>query len=284
MTVRAGMIGLGNIGMPMAKRMVGAGLTVAVHDLVPARVDELVAAGAGAAPSPGALAARCATIGVCVRDDADVRTVVAALLPEARPGTVIALHGTFHLDTVLAVGEHARARGVGVVDACVTGGAAGAAAGTLTTMVGGEPADVEAVRPVLAAFSKTIVPTGALGSGTVVKLCNNLMGYLAWTAVFEAGLLARAAGIAPDVLETATRAGGHLTEAMAGFLRLHQLPDGTRLSPEHQSRMRAFVEIAEKDLAATVALARRHGLAVPGTAMCAELMARVYGLEDPGRR
>jgi 3-hydroxyisobutyrate dehydrogenase len=278
------MIGLGNIGMPMAKRMVGAGLAVTVHDLVPARVEALVAAGAVAAASAAELAARCDTIGLCVRDDADVRTVVDGLLPAARRDAVIALHGTFHLDTVLAVGEQARARGIGVVDACVTGGAAGAAAGTLTTMVGGAPADVEAVRPVLAAFSRTIVPTGALGSGTVVKLCNNLMGYLAWTAVFEAGLLARAAGIAPEVLETATRAGGHLTEAMAGFLHLHQLPDATRLGAEHQTRMRAFVEIAEKDLAATVALARRHGLAVPGTALCAELMARVYGLDDPGRR
>jgi 3-hydroxyisobutyrate dehydrogenase-like beta-hydroxyacid dehydrogenase len=284
MTVRAGMIGLGNIGMPMAKRMVAAGLPVTVHDLIPARVAELVAAGAVAAASPGDLAARSDTIGLCVRDDADVRAVVAAVLDGARPGTVLALHGTFHLDTVLAVGEQARGRGVGVVDACVTGGAAGAAAGTLTTMVGGAPAEVERLRPVLAAFSRTVVPTGALGSGTVVKLCNNLMGYLAWTAAFEAGLLARAAGIAPEVLETATRAGGHLTEAMAGFLRLHQLPETTRRSEAHQTRLRGFVEIAEKDLAAAIALARNHGLALPGTAVCAELMARVYGLDDPGRR
>jgi 3-hydroxyisobutyrate dehydrogenase len=287
MALRAGLIGLGNLGMPMAKRLVAAGFATTVHDLVPERVDELVAQGAVAARSPRELAALSDTVGLCVRDDDDVRAVVHGedgILAGAAPGTIIALHGTVHVDTVLALGTTARARGVAVVDACVTGGAAAAAAGTLTTMVGGAPEDVERVRPVLAAFSKTVIPTGALGSGTAVKLCNNVMGYFAWTATYEAMVLAQAAGISLAVLEEVTRAGGHLTEAMAGFLHLHQLPESARHGTDHQARLRGFVELAEKDLAAALALARANGVALPGTGVCAQLMGRVYGLDDPRRR
>ena len=287
MSPRVGFVGLGNIGMPMATRLVDAGLPTTVLDLLPARVGELTARGARAAASPAALARAADVVGICVRDDAEVRTVVFGddgLLAGAAPGTVLALHGTTLLETVLAVGEAAAARGVGVVDACITGGAAGAAAGTLTTMVGGAPADVERARPALEAFSKAVVPTGPLGSGTVVKLCNNLMGYLAWTAAFEGLMLARAAGVPADVLEAVTRSGGHLTDHMATFLRLHEMPDDARRAEAHQARLRSFVELAEKDLAAALALARRHGLALPGTALASQIMARVYGLEDARRR
>lgn len=287
MSGRAGFIGLGNIGMPMAKRIVGAGIPTTVYDLVPARVEEVAALGAARAASPKELAARADVVGLCVRDDDDVRAVVFGddgILAGAAPGSVIALHGTVLLETVVAVGDAAHARGVGVVDACVTGGAHGAAAGTLTTMVGGAPADVETARPVLAAFSKTIVPTGPLGSGTVAKLCNNLMGYLAWTAAYEALELARAGDLPVSTLVAVTRAGGHLTEAMTGFIGMHEQPESVRHGEAHQARVRAFVEIAEKDLAAALALARDHGLALPGTGLCAQLMARVYGLEDPKRR
>jgi len=286
MTPRAGFIGLGNIGMPMAKRLVAAGLPTTVYDLVGARTAELVAHGATAATSPRDLAARSDTVSVCVRDDADVRAVVFGedgILAGAAPGAVIALHGTVQLETVLALGDAVRARGLGVVDACVTGGAAGAAAGTLTTMVGGAPADVEKIGPVLAAFSKTVVPTGALGTGTMVKLCNNLMGYLAWTAAFEGLTLARAAGIPDDVFETVTGAGGHLTGAMRSFLATRKLPDAARRNPDLQARLRGFVEIAEKDLAAALALARAHDVALPGTELCAQIMGRVYGVDDVRR-
>jgi 3-hydroxyisobutyrate dehydrogenase len=150
--------------------------------------------------------------------------------------------------------------------------------------VGGDAVDVERARPALAAFSKAVVPTGALGTGTIVKLCNNLMGYLAWTAAFEGFALARAAGVPADVFEAVTRSGGHLTDAMAGFLGLHKMPDDARCADAHQARLRGFVELAEKDLAAALALARRHGIALPGAAMASQVMARVYGLEDAGRR
>ena len=287
MPLRVGFVGLGNIGMPMAERVLGAGFATTVHDVVRERVATLVARGAAPAASPRDCAARSDVVGICVRDDAQVRDVVLGddgILAGASSGAVVAVHGTVYHDTVLVLGAAAAARGVGFVDACVTGGAAGATAGTLTTMVGGASQDVEKVRPMLDAFSKVVIPTGPLGTGTVVKLCNNMLGYLAWTATFEALVLARAAGVPADVLEQVTRAGGHLTDAMAGFLALHARPDAVRRAPESQARLRGFVEIAEKDLAAALALARTHGLALPGAGLCAQIMARVYGLDDERRR
>jgi 3-hydroxyisobutyrate dehydrogenase-like beta-hydroxyacid dehydrogenase len=285
--IRAGFVGLGNIGLPMARRLAASGLETTVFDVVPGRVQLLVEAGAKPAGSLREVAERSDVIGVCVRDDADVRAAVLGpdgLLAGAARGAVVAIHSTVLPDTVLEVGEAAAARGVGAVDACITGGAAGAAAGTLTVMAGGEPAHLERARPLLEAFARKIVHTGALGTGCKLKLCNNLMTYLAWTAAYEATLLARAAGLPQEVLEEVTRSNGNLTEPMVAFLGLHKAPETTRRSSDFQAMIRGFVEVAEKDLAATLALARASGVSLPGTALASQIMARVYGLEDAARR
>jgi 3-hydroxyisobutyrate dehydrogenase-like beta-hydroxyacid dehydrogenase len=287
MAPRVGFVGLGNIGRPMARRVVAAGLETVVLDTVPERVAELVAAGAHSAASPRELAAGCDVVGVCVRDDADVRAVLLGaegLLAGAAPGSVVAIHSTVQPATVLEMGAAAAGRGVGLIDACITGGATGAAAGTLTVMAGGDPAHLEKARPLLESFAAKIVHTGALGNGAKVKLCNNLMTYLAWTAAFEATLLARAAGLSQEVLEEVTRSNGNLTEPMRAFLGLHKAPDAARRSAGFQSLLRGFVAVAEKDLAATLALAEECGVTLPGAALCSKIMARVYGLEDEGRR
>jgi 3-hydroxyisobutyrate dehydrogenase-like beta-hydroxyacid dehydrogenase len=284
---RAGFIGLGNIGAPMARCLLAAGLETCVHDRAPEPVRALVEAGAKAAASPRALAEASEVVSICVRDDADVRAVLTGaegVLAGAAPGSVVAVHSTVQPATVVELGAAAAERGVGVIDACITGGAAAAAAGTLTVMVGGEPEHVERARPVLEAFARKIVHTGPLGTGCQVKLCNNLMTYLAWTAAYEATLLARAAGLPQSVLEEVTRANGNLTDPMLAFLALHKVPEATRTSEGFQARMRGFVEIAEKDLAATLDLARRCGVSLPGTALASQIMARVYALEDGGRR
>src|SRR5262245_46626529 len=102
--VRVGFVGLGNIGMPMAKRLPAAGLPTTVYDVVPDRVEALVAAGAKAAATLRELAAASDLIGVCVRDDADVQAVVLradGLLAGASPGAVIAIHSTVQPRTVV---------------------------------------------------------------------------------------------------------------------------------------------------------------------------------------
>ena len=287
MGIRAGFIGLGNIGLPMAKRLVAGRLETTVHDVVADRMRELEAAGAHPARTPRELAAASDVIGICVRDDADVRDVVLSAdgaLAGAAAGSVIAIHSTVLPRTALEVAEAAASRGVGVVDACITGGAAGAAAGTLTIMVGGDAAHVERAAAFFACFARKVVHTGPLGTGCKVKLCNNLMTYLAWIAAYESMLLARAAGLPQETLEEVAGSNGNLSEPMRAFLALHKAPDAARRSDGFQATMRGFVEIAEKDLAATLALARECGVSLPGTALASQIMARVYALEDAGRR
>jgi 3-hydroxyisobutyrate dehydrogenase-like beta-hydroxyacid dehydrogenase len=270
----------------MAKRLAVAGLETTVFDVVPERVRELEAAGARAGKSPREVAAAADVVGVCVRDDADVRAVMEGpegVLAGAARGAVVAIHSTVQPATVEAVAAAAAPRGVAVLDACVTGGAAGAAQGTLTVMVGGDAAALERARPFLDCFAKKVVHTGALGSGCKTKLCNNLMTYLAWTAAYEATLLARAAGLPQAVLEEVAGSNGNLTDPMRAFLAVHKAPEATRRSDGFQAIVRGYVEIAEKDLGATLALARECGVALPGTAAVSRIMARVYGLEDPER-
>jgi 3-hydroxyisobutyrate dehydrogenase len=282
MALRVGFIGLGNIGQPMARRLLAAGLETRVHDLAAERVGDLVAAGAKAAKTPRSLAAVSDYIGVCVRDDDDLRAVTLGadgILSGAAPGAVVAVHSTVQPATVLELAA-AAASGVHFVDACISGGSVGAAQGTLTVMAGGDPADVERIRPALESFAQKIVHAGPLGSGTKLKLCNNLMTYLAWTAAYEAMLLARASGLPQEVLEAVTRSTGNLTDPMLAFLALHKAPEETRHGERFQALMRGFVALAEKDLAATLSLADECRVTLPGTAAASRIMARVYGLDD----
>lgn len=287
MALRAGFVGLGRIGAPMAERLVGAGLETTVFDVRPEAAEPLMGKGARAAASPRELAAACEVVGVCVRDDDDVRAVLAGeegLLAGAKAGLVVAVHSTVLPGTVRALGAEAAARGVALLDACVTGGPTGAAQGTLTVMAGGEAEAVERARPFFDAFARQVVHAGPLGSGAAVKLCNNLMTYLGFLSAFEATFLAREAGLTTEAFEAVTRANGNLTDQMRAFLALHRAPEASRRSEGFQAMLRDVTTLAEKDLAATLAFARELGVALPGAGLCAQLMARVYGLDDPGRR
>jgi len=283
MKPRAGFVGLGSIGQPMARRLLVGGLETTVFDVAAPALAALVAAGASGAASARDVAAAADVVGVCVRDDSDVRAVVLGeqgLLAGAAPGTVIAIHSTILPRTVLEMAEAAGRAGVAVVDACVTGGPMGAERGTLTYMVGGEPAHVERCRPVFATAAAKIVHTGALGTGAATKLCNNLMTYLGFLAAFESNLLAERAGLSREALHEVTRANGNLTDQMLAFLTLHRIPAEQRAEPGFQRMLQGYTTLAEKDLAVTLAFAREHGVDLPGTARCRELMARVYGLSE----
>jgi 3-hydroxyisobutyrate dehydrogenase len=283
MALRAGFIGLGNIGKPMARRILDGGLPLTVFDVASSPITELAAAGARVAGSPREVAATSDVIGVCVRDDAEVRTVVLGedgVATGAAPGSIVAIHSTILPRTVREIASALAPRRVAVVDACITGGASGAAQGKLTYMVGGDAEALRKCRPVFATSAERIVHTGPLGSGVSVKLCNNLMTYLGFLAAFEATTLARAGGLSEKVLEEVTRANGNLTDQMLAFLTLHRLPAETRDDPGFRAMVRSFANLAEKDLSVTLEFARESGIELPGAARCRELMARVYGVED----
>jgi 3-hydroxyisobutyrate dehydrogenase-like beta-hydroxyacid dehydrogenase len=287
MPLRVGFIGLGNQGKPIAANLVAAGFETWVFDVAPAPVAELAAKGAKAAGSPREVGKRADVICICVPEDLHVRAVVLGadgVLAGAARGAVIAIHSTILPETALALAEQATPRGVAVLDACVTGGAVRAAQKQLTYLVGGDPAALEKARPVLEASAVKIIHAGELGNGAKLKLCLNLITYIQWAAAFESFALAQAVGLPQELLEEAGRANGQLTPLMQSFLVLHKAPEEARRGAGMQSLLRGHMNVAEKDLAWALELARHAGVSLPVGALVAQSMARIYGVDDGGRR
>ena len=287
MAIRVGFIGLGNQGKPIAAHLAPAGFETTVYDIADAPVRELVAGGATAADSPKQVGERADVIGICVPEDDHVRAVVLGergVLAGAKPGSVIAIHSTILPSTAIELAEAARARGVAVIDACVTGGAARAAHKQITYLVGGAADAVEKARPMLESTSTKIVHAGELGSGAKLKLCINLITYIQWAAAYESFTLAKAIGLPQEVLEEAGQANGQLTPLMIAFLAAHKAPDAARRSEGMQSLLRNFMKVAEKDLAWVLELARQSEVSLPVGGLVSQLMARLYAVEDAGRR
>jgi 3-hydroxyisobutyrate dehydrogenase/2-hydroxy-3-oxopropionate reductase len=201
--MQVGYVGLGSMGLPMALnlRRVGFALQVVSRSRPP--IEQALAAGATEAASYAALAGAMDVVCTCLPMPADVEHVYLAadgLVAAARPGTLLIDHSTVGPDTCRKIAAAARARGVRFLDAPVSGGPAGAQAGTLGIMVGGERAVFEQARPVLDAMGKTVVYMGATGSGAVAKLINNLLVGVHQRALIEMLLVGQKAGVDLDAL------------------------------------------------------------------------------------
>ncbi|MFI5315669.1 MAG: NAD(P)-dependent oxidoreductase [Myxococcota bacterium] len=287
MPLRVGFIGLGNQGKPIAANLVAAGFETTVFDLAPEPVAELAALGAKAAGSAREVGERADVVCICVPEDHHVRDAVLGgrgVLAGAARGALIAIHSTILPETALALAEHATPLGVDVLDACVTGGAARAAQKQLTYLVGGSADALARARPVLEASAASIIHAGELGNGAKLKLCLNLITYIQWAAAFESFALARAVGLPQELLEEAGRANGQLTPLMQAFLALHKAPEEARRGAGMQAALRGYLKVAEKDLAWALQLARHSGVSLPVGGLLAQSMARIYGVDDRGRR
>lgn len=287
MALRAGFIGLGNIGKPLASHLVPAGFDTTVYDLAEGPVAELVAAGAKQARSPRELAENADVIGICVPADDHVRQVVTGddgVLAGAAPGAVLAVHSTVLPSTVEAIAELAAARDVGVLDACVTGGDQRAAEGVVTYLVGGDAAALEKARPFLEASSERVIHAGATGNGARLKLCINVLTYVQFAAANESMRLALASGLPAEVFEEAGRANGQLTELTLRYLATLKLPAEITGAEGFRELMRRHTGTAEKDLAWALKLARKSDLSLPVSGLVSQLMASIYGVDEERRR
>ncbi|WP_261534915.1 3-hydroxyisobutyrate dehydrogenase [Burkholderia multivorans] len=196
-------IGLGNMGGPMAANLLRAGHALTVFDLDAHAVDAAVRAGATAARSPREAAARARVVITMLPAAAHVRSVYEGddgVLAGARGGAWLIDCSTIDPDTVRTLADAAALRDCRLADAPVSGGTGGAQAGTLTFMVGAEPALFERIRPVLLAMGKHVVHCGGTGTGQIAKLCNNLLLGISMMGVSEAMALGVALGIDPSVL------------------------------------------------------------------------------------
>ncbi|MGH2461687.1 MAG: NAD(P)-dependent oxidoreductase [Chloroflexota bacterium] len=201
--MNVGFIGLGKMGRPMTRHLLDAGFTVTVHSRTRAAVDELVAAGARPASTPAEVSGASDIVLTCLTNTPAVDQVYFGgdgLIAAARPGQILVDHGTVSPTTSRQCAEGARAQGADFLDAPVSGGPAGATAGTLTIMVGGNEETFERARPVFEAMGKNVRRVGPTGSGSTIKLANQLLVAIHTAAAAEAMVLGTKAGADPAVM------------------------------------------------------------------------------------
>ncbi len=275
--VRCGFVGLGNIGKPMALRLAAweGGLTV--FDIAPEPLAELVDAGATAAASVAELAAGCGFISVMVNTDDQVRDVMGEILGAARSGTVVVIHSTISPDLPPRLEDLGGRHDLLVVDAPVSGGAMGAADGSLAIMVGGTPEAFAAAEGPLRLMGSEVVHCGPIGNGTAAKLARNLLHFVAFTATGEALRLAEAAGIDLQALGRIVRHTDAITGG-AGAIMHRATAEPLEPGDFWISIFEHVRAIGEKDLAHAIELADRLGVDVPMAQFASDHLAAALGL------
>jgi 2-hydroxy-3-oxopropionate reductase len=273
---RIGFIGLGVMGRPMAEHLVRAGHQVTVHNRSQGPVRALVEAGAKAASSAAEAADGAEVVITMVPDSPDVEAVVLGehgVLETARRGLLLIDMSTIRPDTAREVAEAAAARGVRFLDAPVSGGQAGAVEATLSIMVGGSAEDFQAARPLLETLGRTIVHVGPVGAGQTVKAANQLIVAGVIELVSEAIVLLEAhqveMGPAVEVLAGGL-AGNQVLERKAAGMLARRFDPGFRIDLHH------------KDLQIVQAAARDAGVAVPVTALVAQMLVSLRSLGRGG--
>jgi 3-hydroxyisobutyrate dehydrogenase-like beta-hydroxyacid dehydrogenase len=271
--LHVGFVGLGDMGAPMARHLVGRGFPTTVADVRPSAVAGLVTAGAKPAESPAETADDADVIAVCVVDDAQATAVITGengLCSRLRAGQTVILHSSVRPETAVALASAVRACGADLLDAPVSGSRPAVEAGTLTVMVGGEAATLERARPVLDAYAERIFHLGPVGTGQSMKLVNNVMLHLNHLVALEALRLAAAEGIAEaDAVEVVNASSGRswVTETWG------LIDDMLRDHP--QAGTDAIFPLMSKELWNAVVVGRGRDTALPFTALGTQL-SRAY--------
>jgi 3-hydroxyisobutyrate dehydrogenase len=196
-------IGLGNMGGPMALNLIKAGHALRVYDLSAAALDTARGAGAAVAASPAEAVAGAEVVISMLPASRHVESLYLgadALIEGIAPGTLVIDCSTIAPASSRKVAEAAQASGLAFIDAPVSGGTAGAAAGTLTFIVGGDAAALERAKPYLSAMGKNIFHAGGNGAGQVAKIANNMLLAIHMAGTAEALALGVANGLDPKVL------------------------------------------------------------------------------------
>ena len=276
--MKVGFIGLGIMGRPMAKNVLKAGFSVTAYNRSPGPREDLAEAGADVVPTPREAAAGADIVITNVTDSPDVEQVILGpdgAIEGAAPGTIVVDMSTISPEVTRRIGARLAERGVKMLDAPVSGGDAGAIAGTLAIMVGGDAEDVARVRPVLEAMGQRITHCGPLGAGQTVKLCNQVAITGALLGVCEALLFAQKNGVDPSTMIEAISAGA------AGSWQL------SNLGPKIVNRDFApgfKVGLMRKDLRLAMENAQQQQIPLPGLALVSQLFsaAQAAGLGDEG--
>ncbi len=271
-----GYIGLGNMGAPMAGRLVDwpGGLTV--YDVRPEAMTPLVDAGARAAGNVAEVAGS-DVISVTVLNDRQVREVVAELAAHARPGTVIAIHSTIAEQTAPELAKDLAAKQIHIVDAPISGGAAGASKGELAVMVGATPEAYELVKEPFKRFAGLVVRAGEPGAGTRMKLARNMLTFTSYAAACEAQRLAHECGLDIVALGKVVRHTDAITGGPGAIMVRDSVdplePDSFFYQPFSHTR-----DLGEKDLALALALGEANSVELPLAEVAAATLAAGLGV------
>ena len=210
MAERVGVIGLGVIGKPIAQRLADGGFEVAVFDVRPEPVAELVAAGATACASPADVAKRSDIVVSLVSDEAQTRDIVFGsdgVLDAMASGSIFVVGSTLGPTPVREVAQALGAKGVETLDAPISGGYLAAAEGKLSLMAGGTDATLARAEPALRTFAQSITRAGDVGAGQSAKLAHQLVCSVNVMTLLEGLALGTAGGVEPSVLKKIFREG-----------------------------------------------------------------------------
>ncbi len=277
--MKLGFVGLGAMGKPMAKRLIGLGHDLFVYDVVKKAVEELVEDGAVMCSSPCEVAKATQLTFLSLPNSAIVIRVVSGIegvLAGAAEGhTIIDLSSVDPNSTRMLAAE-AKKKGIDYMDAPVSGGVSGAEAGSLTIMLGAPATSVEKVLPILSLLGKKIVHVGDVGAGDAVKIVNNLLLGANMAALAEALVLGRIMGLEAEKMEKIIGQGSGksyvLDAKMRNFIMKGNFQPGFAVNLQY------------KDLGLALDAARDSKMPLPMTSQAIQLFemarARGYGDED----
>ena len=271
-----GYIGLGNMGAPMAKRLVNWPGGLIVFDVRAEAMAPFVEAGATAAGGVADVAAA-DIISVTVLNDEQVRDVVGELATLAGPGTVIAIHSTISDALAVELAEQLAPKGIHVIDAPVSGGGKAAENGELAVMIGAPREVYEQVKPAFKQWASLVIHAGEPGAGTRMKLARNMLTFTSYAAACEAMKLAEAAGLDLQALGRVVRHTDALTGGPGAIMvrdNMHQLDPGHWLYD-------AFTHtrgLGEKDLSLALALGKSTDVDLPLAQVALQNLAAGLGV------
>ncbi len=260
---RIGFLGLGTMGAAMAGNLARAGFSVTAWNRSPGRAPELDDQGVARADTPADVARTTDPIVICVSDTPDVEAVLfgpGGVVDGIRPGQLVIDCSTISPSATRDFEARLAAIGVALVDAPVSGGSEGAQKATLTIFCGGEAADVERARPILAAMGKTITHVGPSGSGQAVKAVNQVILAGTYIGVAEGIVLALKAGL--DVQQVVGALGGGAAQSWVLANR-----SGRMIANDYPLGFK--VALHRKDLGIALDLAREMGADLPVSTLAA---------------
>jgi 3-hydroxyisobutyrate dehydrogenase-like beta-hydroxyacid dehydrogenase len=255
------------MGVPMASSLLKHGYRVRVWARRAEAMGPLVAAGASAGTSPADVAAHSDITLTMVTDGRAVEEVMLGengIVHGAAAGTLAIDHSTIAPDAARQIAAALSSRGIDMLDAPVSGGAAAARAGTLAVMVGGRDSAVTRARPVLSCYAATVVHIGPNGAGQVAKACNQICTIVNQLGAAEAMLLAERSGVDPHKVKDVLMAG-------FGASRMLELQAPKMLARDFDGKVES--RLHHKDIQIVLALAQSLGIRLPASAAAADVLA-----------